>query len=157
MTKTVPCHPDLGLNPSSDTYHFYDLNAHHSSGKLSFSSVQFSSVCLTLCDRMDYSMPGLPIHHQFPEFTQTHVHWVSDAIQPSHPLVSTSPPTFNLSQHQGLFQWVTSSGQEANILEIWFPINVQDWFLLEWVGWISLLSKGEHYFALVSWFEHCLS
>ena len=72
-----------------------------------FSSVQFTSVtqsCLTLCDPMNCSMPGLPVHHQLPEFTQTHVHWVGDAIQPSHLLSSPSPPAFNLSQHQGLFQ-----------------------------------------------------
>ena len=69
--------------------------------------VQFSSViqlCLTLCDPMDCSTPGLPVHHQLAEFTQTHVHWVGDAIQPSHPLLSPSPTTFNLSKHQGLFQ-----------------------------------------------------
>ena len=72
---------------------------------------QFSSVaqsCLTLCDPMDCSMPGLPVHHQLPECTQIHVHWVSDAIQLSHPLSSPSPPAFNLSQHQGLFKWVSS-------------------------------------------------
>ena len=70
-------------------------------------SVQFSSIaqlCPTLCSRMDCGTPGLPVHHQLPESTQTHVHCVSDAIQPSHPLSSPSPPTFNLSQHQGLFQ-----------------------------------------------------
>ena len=70
-------------------------------------SVQFSSVaqlCPTLCDPMDCSTPGLPVHHQLPEFTQIHVHRVGDAIQPSHPLSSPSPPTFNLSRHQGLFQ-----------------------------------------------------
>ena len=68
---------------------------------------QFSSVsqlCPTLCDPMDYSRPGLPVHHQLTESTQTHVHEVGDAIQPSHPLSSPSPPTFNLSQHQGLFK-----------------------------------------------------
>ena len=73
----------------------------------SISSVQFSSVaqsCLTLCDPMNRSMPGLSIHHQLPEFTQTHVHRVSDAIQPSHPLLSPSPPAPNPSQHQSLFQ-----------------------------------------------------
>ena len=83
-------------------------------------SVQFSSVtqsCPTLCDPMNCSMPGLPVHHQLPEFTQTHVHRVGDAIQPSHPLSSPSPPTFNLSQHQGLFQWVNSSHQVAKVLE----------------------------------------
>ena len=83
-------------------------------------SVQFSSVaqsCPTLCDPMDFSTPGLPVHHQLLEFTQTHVHWVGDAIQPSHPLSSPSPPTFNLSQHQDLFQWVSSSHQVARVLE----------------------------------------
>ena len=71
------------------------------------SSVQFSSVtqsCLTLCNSMNRSTPGLPVHHQLPEFTQTHVHQVTDAIQPSHPLPSPSPPAPNPSQHQGLFQ-----------------------------------------------------
>ena len=73
--------------------------------------VQFSLVaqlCLTLCNPMDCSMPGLPCNHQLLEFTQTHVHWVGDAIQSSHPLSSPSLPPFNLSQHQGLFQWVSS-------------------------------------------------
>ena len=72
-----------------------------------FSSVQFSSVdqsCSTLCDPMNHSTPGLPVHHQLPEFTQTHVHRVGDAMQPSHPLSSPSPPTPNSSQHQNLFQ-----------------------------------------------------
>ena len=72
-------------------------------------SVQFSSVaqsCLTFCDPMNCSTPGLPVHHQLPEFIQTHVHWVDDAIQPSHPLLSPSPSALNLSQHEGLFKWV---------------------------------------------------
>ena len=84
-------------------------------------SVQFSSVtqsCPALCDTMNHSTPGLPVHHQLPEFTQTHVHWVSDAIQPSHLLSSPSPPAFNLSQHQGLFKWVSSSHQVAKVLEL---------------------------------------
>ena len=75
-------------------------------------SVQFSSVtqlCPTLCNPMNCSMSGLPVHHQLPESTQTHVHWVGDAIQPSHPLSSPSPPALNLSQHQCLFKWVSSS------------------------------------------------
>ena len=75
------------------------------------SLVQFRSVaqsCLTLCDPMNCSTPGLRVHHQLLESTQTHVHWVVDAIQPSHPLSSPSPPALNLSQHQGLFQWVSS-------------------------------------------------
>ena len=78
---------------------------------LIYVSVQFSSVaqsCPTLCDPMNCSMPGLPVHHQLPEFTQTHVYQVSDAIQPSHPLLSPSPPVPNPSQHQSLFQWVNS-------------------------------------------------
>ena len=83
--------------------------------------IQFSSVtqsCPTLCDPMNHSMPGLPVHYQLPEFTQTHVHRVSDAIQPSHPLSSPSPPAPNLSQHQGLFQWVNSSHEVAKVLEL---------------------------------------
>ena len=85
-----------------------------------FSSVQFSSVvqsCLTLGYPMNRSRPGLPVHHQLLEFTQTHVHWIGDAIQPSHPLSSPSPPALNLSQHQGLFQWVSSSHQVAKVLD----------------------------------------
>ena len=82
--------------------------------------VQFSSVaqsCLTLCNLMDCSTPGFPVHHQLPELAQTHVHQVSDDIQPSHPLSSSYPPAFNLSQHQGLFKWVSSSHQVAKVLE----------------------------------------
>ena len=87
---------------------------------LSQLSVQFSSVaqsCLILCDPMNCSTPGLPVHHQLPEFTQIHVHWVGDAIQPSHPLSSPSPPAPNPSQHQSLFQWVNSSHEVAKVLE----------------------------------------
>ena len=82
--------------------------------------VQFSSVaqsCLTLCDHINRSKPGLPVHHQLPGSTQTHVHWVSDDIQPSHPLSFPSPPAPNSSQHQGLSQWVSSSKQGAKVLE----------------------------------------
>ena len=83
-----------------------------------FSSVQFScSVMSDLCDPMNRSTPGLPVHHQLPEFTQTHVHRVGDAIQPSDPLSSPSPPAPNPSQHQGLFQWVNSSHEVAKVLE----------------------------------------
>ena len=83
-------------------------------------SVQFSWVaqsCPTLCDTMNRSTPGLPVHHQLPELTQTHVHRVSDTIQPSHPLSSPSPPAPNSSQHQSLFQWVNSSHEVAKVLE----------------------------------------
>ena len=85
-----------------------------------YSLIQFSSVaqsCLTLRDPMNCSTPGLPVHHQLLEFTQTHVHWVSDAIQPSHPLSSPSSPAPNPSQHQSLFQWVNSSHEVAKLLE----------------------------------------
>ena len=112
-------------------------------------SVQLSSVaqlCLPICDPMDCSMPGFPVHHQLPELPQTHVHRVSDAIQPSHALSSLSPPAFNLCQHQGLFQWVSPLHQVAKVLEFQFkmkiPMNIQDWFPLGWTGWISLQSKG---------------
>ena len=82
------------------------------------SSVQFSpSVTSDFCDPMECSTPGFPVHHQLPELAQTHVHHVSDAIQPSHPLSSPSAPAFNLSQHQGLFKWVSSLHQVAKILE----------------------------------------
>ena len=114
-----------------------------------FTTVQFSSVdqsCLTLWDSMDYSTPGLPIHHQLPEFTQTHVHWVGDAIQQSPPLLAPSPPTFSLSQHQGLFQWVDSSlqegGQSIGASASVLPRNIQSWFPLGLTGLISLQSKG---------------
>ena len=83
---------------------------------LRFSSVQSLSRVQLFCDPMDYSMPGFPVHHQLPELTQIHVHQVSDAIQPSHPLLSPSPPAFSLSQHQGLFQRVSSSHQVAKVL-----------------------------------------
>ena len=86
---------------------------------LYFKCYQFSSValsCLTLCDPVDHSTPGLPVHCQLPESTQTHVHWVGDAIQSSHPWSSPSP-TFNLSHLQGLFQWLSSSRQVAKVLE----------------------------------------
>ena len=85
------------------------------------SKIQFSSVtqsCPTLCNPMNHSTPGLPVHHQLPEFTQTHVHWVSDTIQPSHPRSSPSPPAPNPSQHQSLFQWVNSSHEVAWVLEL---------------------------------------
>ena len=113
------------------------------------SSVQFSSVaqsCLTLCDPMNPSMPGLPVHHQLPESTQTHIHRVGDAIQPSHPLSSPSP-ALNPSQHQSLFQWVNSSHEVAKVtgvsaLASFLPKNTQGWSPSEWTGWISLQSKG---------------
>ena len=111
-----------------------------------FSSVQFSSVaqsCLTLCNPMNHSTPGLPVHHQLPEFTQTHVHWVGDAIQPSYPLSSPSPPVPSPSQHQGLFQWVNSSHEVAKVLEFqlqhqsfqWTPNMIS--FRMDWLDLLA--------------------
>ena len=105
-------------------------------------SVQFTSVaqsCPTLCDPITHSTPGLPVHHQLPEFIQTHAHRVGDATQSTHPLLSPSPPDANPSQHKGLFQWVNSSGVSASASV--FPMNTQDWSL-GWTDWISLQSKG---------------
>ena len=90
---------------------------------------------------------GFPVYHQIPELTQTHVHQVSDAIQPSHPLFFPSPPAFNLSQHQGLFKWVSSSYPVAKVLGVLasasvLPMNIQDWSPLGLTGYISLQAKG---------------
>ena len=107
---------------------------------LMISSVQFSSVtqsCPTLCDPMNRSTPGLPVHHKLPELTQTHAHWVSDAIQPSHPLSSPSPPAPNPSQHQGLFQWVNSSHEVAKVWE--FQLQHQSF---QWTPRTYLLQYG---------------
>ena len=111
--------------------------------------VQFSSVaqsCPTLCDPMNRSMPGPPVHHQLPEFTQPHVHRVSDAIQPSHPLSSPSPPATNPSQHQSfpmsqLFAWGGRS-PGVSALASFLPKKSQGWSPSEWTGWISLQSQG---------------
>ena len=139
METIPPLTVDLCLLASFQKYYVYK-----------YTSVQFNSVtqsCPTLCDPIDCSTPGLPVHHQLLEFTQTHVHWVSDAIQPSHPLLSPSLPTFNHSQHQGLFKWVSSSHKVAKVLGVSasasiLPMNIQGWFPLGWIGWISLQSKG---------------
>ena len=93
-----------------------------------FSSVQFShSVVSNSLWPLDCSTPGLPVHHQLPEFTQTHIHWVGDTIQPFHLLLSHSPPTFNLSQQQDLFQRVSSLHQVAKILEFQLPLQSFQW------------------------------
>ena len=119
----VGCHvvlqgvfPTQGLNPGLPHCRqiLYQLSYQGSPHKL-FSSVTQS--CLTLCDPMNRSTPGLPVHHQLPASTQTHAHWIGDAIQPSHPLSSPSPPPPNPSQHQDVFQWVNSSREVAKVLE----------------------------------------
>ena len=110
----------------SQVYHLFCSNS---------SSVAQS--CPTLCNPMDCSTPGLPVHHQLPEPTQTHVHWVSDAIQPSHPLSSPSPPARNLSQHQGLFKWVSSSHSVPKVLE--FQLQHQSF---QWIPRTDLHYNG---------------
>ena len=107
--------------------------------------IQFSSVAelgLALCDPMDCSIPGLPVRHQLPEPTQIHVHRVGDAIQPSHPLSSPSPPAFNLSKHQGLFQWIRWPKYWSLSFSFSPSSEYSDWFPLGWTGWISLQPKG---------------
>ena len=97
----------------------------YSIDKTSISSV--IQLCLTLFSPMNRSTPGFPVHYHLPELTQTHVHWVGDAIQPSHPLSSPSPPAFNLSQHQGLFQWVSSLHQVAEVLKFQLQHQSSQW------------------------------
>ena len=118
----------------------------HSSVLLKIHFCSVSQSCPTLCDLMNCSTPGLPVHHQLPEFTQTHIHWVSDAIQPSHPVVSfssypQSPPASECFPMSQLFAW---GGQSTGVsaLASFPPKNTQDWSTLEWTGWISLQSKG---------------
>ena len=106
--------------------------------------LQVAKLCSTLFDPTDCSTPGFLVHHQLPEFAQTHVHWVSGAIQPSYSLSSPSPPAFILFCIQGLFQQVnsfTSSGQSIGASALVLPMNIQVWFTLGLTGLISLLSK----------------
>ena len=127
-------------------------------------SVQFTSVAQlfpTLWDPMDCSTPGFPVHHQLPELAQTHVHWVGDAIQLSHPLLSPSPPVFNLSQHQGLFQWISSSHQVAQLLEFQLPSSEYSGFISFRVDWFDpLAAEGtlknflQHHSSKASIFQH---
>ena len=122
-----PLAPHPGCDPKSSQIipvHIIYGNEDHGIWSNQFISVTQS--CLILCDPRDCSTPGLPVHHQILKFTQTHVHWVSDAVQPSHLLSSPSPPTFYLSQHQGLFKWVSSFHQVAKVLE--YFIMKEWWF-----------------------------
>ena len=112
-----------------------------------FSIVQFSLVvqsCLTLCEPMNHSMPGLPVHHQLLASIQTHVHWVGGAIQPSHPLPYPSPLAFNLFQHQGLFKWVSSSHQWPKYWSFSFNISPSD----EYSGLISFRMNWLNFLAV---------
>ena len=109
-----------------------------------FSSVQSPSHVWLFATAWTAARQAFLVQHQLPEFTQTHIHWVSNAIQPSHPLSSPSPPASNLSQHQGLFQFFTLGGQSIGVSAStsFLPMNIQDWFPLGWTGWTSLQSEG---------------
>ena len=117
--------------------------------KAILSTFQFSSVtqsCITLCEPMNCSTPGLPVHHQLLESTQTRVHWVGNAIQPSHPMPSPSPTALNLSQHNDLFQWVSSLHQEAKILEFQLhhqPSNEHPGLMYFRMDWLDFLAVQE--------------
>ena len=105
-----------------------------------------AQLCPTLCNPMDCSTPGLPVHHQLPEFTQTYAHHVGEAIQPSHPLSSPSPPALNLSQYQGLFKWISSLHQVAKVLELSFNISTSKEYsgLISFtMDWLDLLAVQE--------------
>ena len=130
-------------------------------------AAQFSSVaqsCPTLCGPIDCITPGLPVHHQLPEFTQTHLHWVGDTIQPSHSLLPPSPPALSLSQHQGLFQCASSSHQVAKVLELQLQHQSFQWifrvdFLEDWLIWFlaiqgTLKSLIQHHSSKASILRH---
>ena len=140
--------PNPGIEPSSLVYPELAEGLFTTTTTLEATqkSVQFSAVtrlCSTLCNPMDCGMPGLPVYHRLPEFTQTHVHWVSDAIQPSHPLSSPSPPPFNLSQNQGLFRWISSLHQVAKYWSFNFsisPSNEYSGLIAFKMDWFDLLA-----------------
>ena len=125
-----------------------------------FQFSSFAQSCPTLCDPMNCSRPGRPVHHWLSDFTQTHVHWVSDAIQPSHPLSSPSPPALNLSQNQGLFKWVSSLHEVAKILEFQLQHQSFQWtpglisFRMDWLDLLAvqrtLKSLLQHYSSKAS-------
>ena len=117
-----------------------EFDLHSSLGLTHYCSVAKS--CPTLCNPMDCNTPGFLVLHHLLVFAQTHAHWVSDAIHPSHPLSSPSAPALNLPQHLDLFLWVSSLHQVAKGLELQLPVNIQGWFPLGLTRLISLLSKG---------------
>ena len=118
--------------------------------------------CPTLCNPMDYSMSGFPVRHQLPELAQTYVHWVGDAIQPSHPLAFPSLPAFHLSQHEGLLQWFSSLYQVAQVLELQFQHQSFQWifisFRMDWFDFLAvqgtLRSLLQHHSSKTSIFQH---
>ena len=119
----------------------YSLTDEWINNVVSQSASSVAQSCPTLCDPMDCSTPGFPVHHQLPKLAQTHVHWVDDAIQPSHALSSPSPPAFNLLSFP-VSQFFTSGGQSIGPSASVLSVNIQDWFPIGWAGWISLQSKG---------------
>ena len=127
------CHCiSTAFSVSDGTFAWWGIKKKKNCPESRFSSVQLGSVtqsCPTLCHPMNRSMPGLPVHHHLPEFTQTHVHRVSDAIQPSHPLSSPSPPAPNPSQHQSLSQGVSSSHDSSNAAFTWFGLILLTLFI----------------------------
>ena len=144
LSVSLVCYLPTPFLPFSDKI----LKSNGIREKTRFLNARFSSIaqsCPTLRDPMDCSMPDLPVHHRLPEFTQTHVYWVGDAIQPSHPLLSPSPSALKLSQHQGLSN-VSSSHQLACVgtseSPSVLPMNIQDWFPLELTGSVSFQSMG---------------
>ena len=134
--------PDPGIAPASPALAGKSFTT-EPPGKPIWRLVLFShSFVSNFLRLMDCRTPGLPVHHQLPEPAQTHVHRVTDKIQPSHPLSSPSPPNFNLSQHQSLFQWVSFSHQVTKVLELQLQHQSFQWFPLGLIGWISWQSKG---------------
>ena len=123
--------------------------------------IQFSSVtqlCLTLCEPMDCSTPGFPVHHQLPKLAQTHIHWVGDTIQPSHPLSSPSPPACNLSQNRDLFEWLSSSYQVAKVWELQLQHQSFQWIfktdiLSDWLVWSPCCPRDSQESSPTSHFE----
>ena len=144
MTDIIDTQRKTYINCWKQKYYIQIAETYKNSTRYQFSSVTQS--CPTLCDPMDCSTPSFPVHHRLPEFIQTHVHQVGDAIQPSHPLLSSSPPAFNLSQHQGLFKWVSCS-QYSKALEFRLQHQCFQWIprtdFLNTVGLISLGLKGD--------------
>ena len=125
-----------------------------------FSSVTQS--CLTLCHRMDFSTPGIAVHHQLLEPAQTHVHQVGDAIQSSHPMLSPYPPAFGLSQHQGLFKWVSSSHQVAKVLELQLQHQSFQWtvrvdLLYDWLVWSPFSPRDSQESSPITQFKNISS
>ena len=140
LDRSLAAYSPWGIK-GSDTTIQLRYNTDRGGYELGIVSVQLRP---TLFDPMDCSTPGLPVHHQLPAFTQTHVHRVGDAIQPSHPLSSPSPPAFNLSQHQGLFKWVSSSHQVAKLMEFQLQHQFFQWmfrtnfFRMDWLDLLAV-------------------